>query len=35
VSPDDLHAPVEVILVDGDGNKHQEKADLKGTLDID
>jgi len=34
VSPDDLQAPVEVILIDGDGNKHQHTVDLKGILDI-
>jgi len=32
VSGADLEAPVEVILVDGDGNRHQQKADLKGIL---
>lgn len=35
VSPDDLQAPVEVILIDGDGNKHQAKADLRSILNID
>ncbi len=35
VSPEDLQNPVTVILIDGDGNKHQQKADLKGVLDID
>ena len=35
VSPDDLRTPVEVILIDGDGNRHQEKADLKGILSFD
>jgi len=35
VIADDLQSPVQVILIDGDGNKHQEKADLKGILDID
>ena len=35
VSPEDLQSPVTVILIDGDGNKHQQKADLKGILDID
>lgn len=34
VSPEDLQSPVEVILIDGDGNKHQHKADLKGILEI-
>jgi hypothetical protein len=33
VVPDDLQHPVEVILIDGDGNKHEAKADLKGILD--
>jgi hypothetical protein len=35
VSPEDLQKPVTVILIDGDGNKHQQKIDLKGILDID
>lgn len=35
VSPEDLKAPVEVILIDGDGNRHQEKADLSGILGVD
>jgi hypothetical protein len=35
VSPDDLQSAVTVILIDGDGNKHQQKADLKGILDIE
>jgi hypothetical protein len=34
VSPSDLQSLVEVILIDGDGNKHQQKVDLKGILDI-
>jgi hypothetical protein len=34
VSPADLERLVEVILIDGDGNKHQQKADLKGILEI-
>ena len=35
VSPADLNSPVEVILIDGDGNKHQQTADLKGTLNVE
>lgn len=34
VSPNDLQSPVEVILIDGDGNKHRQTADLSGILDI-
>jgi len=34
VSPENLQTPVEVILIDGDGNRHQAKADLKGILDF-
>lgn len=33
-SPDDLQSPVEVILIDGDGNKHQQTVSLSGILDI-
>ena len=35
VSPEDLKDPVEVILIDGDGNRHQQKADLSGILDVE
>jgi hypothetical protein len=35
VSPEDLQSPMTVILIDGDGNKHQQKADLSGILDIE
>lgn len=35
VTPEDLQLPIEAILIDGDGNKHQEKADLKGILAFD
>jgi len=35
VSPDDLQSPVEVILIDGDGNKHHQTVDLSGILNID
>lgn len=35
VSPEDLSNPVSVIVIDGDGKKHQKKADLKGILNID
>jgi hypothetical protein len=35
VLPEDLRAPVEVILIDGDGNRHQQKADLSGVLTLD
>jgi hypothetical protein len=34
VSPEDLKLPVEVILIDGDGNRHEHEADLAGVLDI-
>jgi hypothetical protein len=34
VSPEDLQSPVEVILIDGDGNKHHQTVDLSGILDI-
>jgi hypothetical protein len=34
VSPQDLQSPVEVILIDGDGHKHEHEADLAGVLDI-
>jgi hypothetical protein len=33
VSPGDLQSPVEVILIDGDGNKHQQSVNLSGILD--
>jgi len=32
VSPEDLNSPVEVILTDGDGNSHEQRADLRGVL---
>jgi hypothetical protein len=35
VLPEDLRNPVEVIVIDGDGHKHQKKADLKGILNTD
>lgn len=35
VSPEDLRSPVQAILIDGDGNKHQHDVDLSGILDID
>jgi hypothetical protein len=35
VSPEDLINPVIVIVIDGDGHKHQKKVDLKGILNID
>lgn len=34
VSSDDLKQPVQVILIDGDGNRHQQTADLRGVLEI-
>jgi hypothetical protein len=34
VLPQDLQAPIEVILIDGDGNRHQQKADLSGVLTL-
>jgi hypothetical protein len=33
VSPEDLKAPVMVTLIDGDGHRHRDRADLKGILD--
>jgi hypothetical protein len=35
VAPEDLQSPVEVILIDGDGNRHHQKADLNGILHIE
>jgi hypothetical protein len=35
VSPADLESPLEVILIDGDGNRHQRTIDLKGILAFD
>jgi len=35
VSPEDLMNPVTVNVIDGDGNKHQKKTDLKGILNTD
>jgi hypothetical protein len=35
MSPEDLQSWVTVILIDGDGNKHQQKADLNGILDVE
>jgi hypothetical protein len=32
VSPEDLLNPLTAIIIDGNGNKHQKKADLKGVL---
>lgn len=34
VSPADLKEPVQVILIDGDGNRHEQTADLSGVLEI-
>jgi hypothetical protein len=34
VSPQDLQSSVEVILIDGDGHRHEHEADLAGVLDI-
>jgi len=34
VSPEDLKTPVEIILIDGDGNKHHQTADLSGILEV-
>src|ERR1039458_2327568 len=34
VSPEALKMPVEVILIEGDGNRPQHEADLAGVLDI-
>lgn len=34
VSPDDLQSPVGAILIDGDGNKHEQTVDLKGILEV-
>jgi hypothetical protein len=33
--PEDLQNPVEVILIDGDGNRHLKVADLGGILNVD
>jgi len=35
VLPEDLQNPITAIIIDGDGNKHQKTADLKGVLTID
>jgi hypothetical protein len=35
VSPEDLDVPTTIILIDGDGNRHQAKADLKGILNFE
>jgi hypothetical protein len=35
VSPEDLDVPTTIILIDGDGNRHQAKADLKSILKLD
>jgi len=35
VSPEDLRNPVGVIVIAGDGHKHEKKADLKGILNTD
>ena len=32
VLPEDLDVPATIILIDGDGNRHQATADLKGIL---
>lgn len=32
VTPEDLQTPVEVILIDGDGNRHEAKVNLQGLL---
>jgi hypothetical protein len=34
VSPQDLQSSVEVILIDGEGNRHEHEADLAGVLNI-
>jgi hypothetical protein len=34
VSPQDLQSPVEVILIDGDGHRHEHETDLAGVLDV-
>jgi hypothetical protein len=34
VLPQDLLQPVMVIMIDGDGNKHQAKANLAGLLNF-
>ena len=34
VSPQDLQLPVTVILIDGEGNRHEQEADLAGVLTI-
>jgi hypothetical protein len=35
VTPEDLLNPVNVIVIDGNGKKHQKMADLKGVLTVD
>jgi hypothetical protein len=35
VKPSDLHSPVNVVLIDGDGNRHELTATLDGALDVD
>jgi hypothetical protein len=35
VLPEDLDVPLTVILIDGDGNKHQAVADLNGILNFE
>jgi hypothetical protein len=32
--PETAGIPIEVILIDGDGNKHQQIVDLKGILNL-
>jgi hypothetical protein len=34
VAPEDLQSPVEAILIDGDGNRHEATVDLGGVLNI-
>jgi hypothetical protein len=34
VSPEDLQSPVDVILIDGDGPRHEHETDLAGVLAI-
>jgi hypothetical protein len=34
VSPEDIQSPVEVILIDGDGHKHRQEADLTNVLTL-
>jgi hypothetical protein len=34
VTPEDLRSPIEIVLIDGDGNRHTGHADLDGVLNL-